>query len=52
MTTICLLVAGTVTAQQVPVRILKQEVQRIDSVRITAGCHVAVVTDKIVLSVS
>ena len=46
-TTICLLVAGTVTAQQVPVRILNQEVQRIDSVRITAGCHVAVVTDTV-----
>lgn len=47
MTTICLLVAGTATAQQVPVRILNQEVQRIDSVRITAGCHVAVVTDTV-----
>lgn len=46
-TTICLLVAGTVTAQQVPVRILNQEVQRIDSVRITAGCHVAIVTDTV-----
>ena len=47
ITTICLLVAGTATAQQVPVRILNQEVQRIDSVRITAGCHVAVVTDTV-----
>ena len=47
MTTICLLVAGTATAQQVPVRILNQEVQRIDSVRITAGCHVAIVTDTV-----
>ena len=47
LTTICLLVAGTATAQQVPVRILNQEVQRIDSVRITAGCHVAVVTDTV-----
>ena len=47
LTTICLLVAGTVTAQQVPVRILNQEVQRIDSVRITAGCHVTVVTDTV-----
>ena len=47
LTTICLLVAGTVTAQQVPVRILNQEVQRIDSVRITAGCHVAIVTDTV-----
>ena len=47
LTTICLLVAGTATAQQVPVRILNQEVQRIDSVRITAGCHVAIVTDTV-----
>ena len=47
LTTICLLVAGTVTAQQVPVRILNQEVQGIDSVRITAGCHVAIVTDTV-----
>lgn len=47
LTTICLLVAGIATAQQVPVRILNQEVQRIDSVRITAGCHVAVVTDTV-----
>ena len=46
-TTICLLVAGTATAQQVPVRILNQEVQRIDSVRITEGCHVAIVTDTV-----
>lgn len=47
LTTICLLVAGTATAQQVPVRILNQEVQRIDSVRITAGCNVTVVTDTV-----
>ena len=47
LTTICLLVAGTATAQQVPVRILNQEVQRIDSVRITSGCHVAIVTDTV-----
>ena len=47
LTAICLWVAGAVAAQQMPVRILNQEVQRIDSVRITAGCQVTVVTDTV-----
>ena len=42
-----LLTAGAAVAQQMPVRILNQEVQRIDSVRITTGCHVTVVTDTV-----
>lgn len=47
MTMIITLTAGVVVAQQMPVRILNQEVQRIDSVRITTGCHVTVVTDTV-----
>ena len=47
LATIILLAAGTASAQHLPVRILNQEVQRIDSVRITAGCHVTVATDTV-----
>ena len=47
MAMIITLTAGVVVAQQMPVRILNQEVQRIDSVRITTGCHMTVVTDTV-----
>ena len=47
LATIVLFATGTVAAQHLPVRILNQEVQRIDSVQITAGCQVTVVTDTV-----
>ena len=47
LATMVLFATGTVAAQHLPVRILNQEVKRIDSVQITAGCQVTVVTDTV-----
>ncbi|MBR1835637.1 MAG: hypothetical protein IJ785_09095 [Bacteroidales bacterium] len=46
-TLLLLLVIGTAFAQQEPVRILNQLLRPIDTVRITVGCRVTVVTDTV-----